>query len=208
MIRTNSLTFQFGSDKKFAFPNIELADNDDLLIIGPSGIGKTTLLHLLAGLRKPQSGNIYVNETDLTTLRASRLDRFRGRNIGLIFQRPHFISALSLMENLLLVQHLAGLKINKKRIREITSHLGIESKLGENPRLFSQGEQQRAAIAIAILNRPKVIFADEPTSSLDDINCEKVTGLLLQQAHETSAHLIVITHDLRLKDQFKNVISL
>ena len=136
------------------------------------------------------------------------LDRFRGRHIGLVFQRPHFVQALSVQENLALVQYLAGKPQDKKRIKEVLDNLGIGHKLGEKPHRLSQGEQQRAAIALAVINSPQLILADEPTSSLDNKNCAKVAQLLKEQASATGAQLIIITHDQRLKDQFKNTLSL
>ena len=180
----------------------------NLLVLGESGIGKTTLLHLMAGLLKPDAGKVELMGSILHELPPAKLDRFRGRHIGLVFQRPHFIQALSLEENLALVQYLAGKEQDKDHIKEVLSGLGIGHKLREKPHSMSQGEQQRASIALAVINRPQLILADEPTSSLDDKNCQKAADLLKEQAAASGAQLVIITHDQRLKDQFQNTVTL
>ena len=208
MLKTQSVFFAYNEQTEFRFPDIELAPGENLLVLGESGIGKTTLLHLLAGLLQPKSGSVELMGTMFHELSSARLDRFRGRHIGLVFQRPHFVQALSIQENLALVQYLAGKPQDKKRIREVLDGLGIGHKLREKPHHLSQGEQQRAAIALAVINNPQLILADEPTSSLDDKNSAKVAALLKEQASATGAQLVIITHDQRLKDQFQNTLLL
>lgn len=208
MFKTQSLFFSYNELTSFHFPNITLKPGEDLLILGESGIGKTTLLHLMAGLLQPHSGNVELVGTKLNELPTKKLDRFRGQYIGLVFQRPHFIQALTLQENLALVQHLAGQKQDKNRIREVLTSLNIAHKLNDKPHQLSQGEQQRAAIALAVVNYPQLILADEPTSSLDDKNCMRVVALLKEQAKATGSALVIITHDQRLKAQFNNTLEL
>ncbi len=208
MFKTHSLSFAYYQGREFWFPDIQLKKGENLLILGESGIGKTTLLHLMAGLLKPNSGKIELMGTVLNELSLAKLDHFRGRHIGLIFQRPHIIQNLSLSENLALIQYLVGKPQNKNQIKAILDNLGIGHQLHKKPRQLSQGEQQRATIALALINRPQLILADEPTSSLDDKNCTKVANLLKEQASATNAQLIVISHDQRLKDQFQNTLTL
>ena len=208
MLITRSLTFSYDHRATFQFPDISLEAGNDLLILGKSGIGKTTLLHLMAGLLSPGAGRVELMGTVLHTLSPAKLDRFRGRHIGLVFQRPHFIHSLSLQENLALVQYLAGKKQNKMWVGQVLESLDIDHKRYDRPHRLSQGEQQRAAIAMAVLNHPQLILADEPTSSLDDTNCLNVATLLKQQATTTGAQLVVITHDHRLKAHFQNSILL
>ena len=117
MLKTRSLVFAYNREVYFRFPDINLEKGGHLLILGESGIGKTTLLHLIAGLLQPKSGSVELMGTPLNELSTARLDRFRGRQIGLVFQRPHFVQALTVQENLLLVQYLAGKPQDKKRIR-------------------------------------------------------------------------------------------
>jgi putative ABC transport system ATP-binding protein len=191
----------------FKFQDINLKSSENLLIIGSSGIGKTTLLHLLAGLLESSSGSIKLFEKELSDLSSHQLDRFRKNNIGIVFQRPHFVNSLTVKENLQLAQYIANKKDNN-RIENILKNLNILDKSDKKTNQLSQGEKQRASIALAIVNSPKLILADEPTSSLDDINCDNVIKLLKKQATDFGAQLIVITHDSRLKKHFKNSIEL
>lgn len=208
MLKTQSLSFSYDESHQFVFPDIKLTDNNSLLILGESGIGKTTLMHLLAGLLRPQTGSIQVMDKEFSKLSDKALDRFRGKNIGLVFQRPHFIKALSLKENLEMVLFLAKINVNQERIKSVSKELGLDKLLNKKPHLFSQGEQQRAAIALAVINNPSVILADEPTANLDDKNCQRVVKLLNDQAVSNGAKLVIITHDKRLKDQFQNSLTL
>lgn len=207
MINTKGLNFKYNDQASFSFPDINLAKDENLLIIGSSGIGKTTLLHLLAGLLESNSGSINLYGQDISKLTQHQIDKFRGQNIGIVFQKPHFVNSLTVKENLQLAQYL-GNKKDQNRIVDILSSLDILDKENKKPKKLSQGEKQRASIAMAIVNSPKLILADEPTSSLDDENCDRVINLLKKQASEFKAQLIVITHDNRLKKHFKKSIKL
>ena len=207
MIKTKGVEFNYDNQVFFKFQDINLKSSENLLIIGSSGIGKTTLLHLLAGLLESSSGSIKLFEKELSKLSSHQLDRFRKNNIGIVFQRPHFINSLTVKENLELAQYIANKK-DSKRIENILKNLNIFDKSNKKTNQLSQGEKQRASIALAIVNSPKLILADEPTSSLDDINCDNVIKLLKKQAIDFGAQLIVITHDSRLKKHFKNSIEL
>ena len=207
MISTKGLNFRYNEQASFSFPDINLGKDENLLIIGSSGIGKTTLLHLLAGLLESNSGSINLYGQDISKLTQHQIDKFRGQNIGIVFQKPHFVNSLTVKENLQLAQYL-GNKKDQNRIIDILSSLDILDKQNKKPKKLSQGEKQRASIAMAIVNSPKLILADEPTSSLDDENCDRVINLLKKQASEFKAQLIVITHDNRLKKHFKKSIKL
>ena len=207
MISTKGLNFKYNEQASFSFPDINLDKDENLLIIGSSGIGKTTLLHLLAGLLESNSGSITLYGQDISKLNQHQTDKFRGQNIGIVFQKPHFVNSLTVKENLQLAQYL-GNKKDQNRIIDILSSLDILDKKNKKPKKLSQGEKQRASIAMAIVNSPKLILADEPTSSLDDENCDRVIKLLKKQASEFKAQLIVITHDNRLKKHFKKSIKL
>lgn len=207
MIKTNAINFKYNDQASFSFPDINLGKDENLLIIGSSGIGKTTLLHLLAGLLGSNSGSINLYGQDISKLTQHQIDKFRGQNIGIVFQKPHFVNSLTVKENLQLAQYL-GNKEDQNRIIDVLSSLDILDKQNKKPKKLSQGEKQRASIAMAIVNSPKLILADEPTSSLDDENCDRVIKLLKKQASEFNAQLIVITHDNRLKKHFKKSIKL
>ncbi len=208
MLQTTNLTYAYQNGPQLQFQDIHCAINEHWLLLGQSGSGKTTLLHLLAGLLSPKQGSIHIGETVLNKLGSAKLDTFRGQNIGIIFQKLHFVKALTVQQNLALAQQLAGVPVDKKRIRELLERLRIGHKSHSKPDRLSQGEQQRVAIARAIINRPKVILADEPTSALDDVNTEEVVQLLEEQAHAVQATLLVVTHDTRLKGRFPQQINL
>ena len=207
MIKTKKLEFSYDNQEFFKFHDINLKKKENLLIIGKSGVGKTTLLHLLAGLLKSSSGSIELCGKNITSLSSDKLDKFRKNNIGIVFQRPHFVNSLTVKENLQLAQYIANKK-NNFRIESVLKNLNIFDKAHNKTNSLSQGEKQRASIAMAIINSPKLILADEPSSSLDDENCTRVIKLLKKQAREFEAQLIVITHDSRLKKHFKKSIKL
>jgi putative ABC transport system ATP-binding protein len=169
------------------------------LVIGPSGSGKTTLLHVLAGILKPVAGSVSVAGQDFAALRPAELDRFRGQHIGIVLQRLHLISSLTVMNNLLLAQYLASLPQDRTRAQEVLASLDLAGKAGAYPHELSFGQAQRVAVARAVVNRPKLLLADEPTSNLDDARCAQTYGLLESQAHACGATLVVATHDQRIK---------
>jgi len=208
MLQTKDLKFTYDHQNKFSFPDILCNTGEHWLLLGTSGSGKTTFLHLIGGLRKPQEGHINIDGQDLATLRGSRLDKYRGQHIGIVFQQSHFVRALSIAENLELAQQLAGLKRDRSKIMKILKRLNIEEKADTKPHRLSVGEQQRASICRALVNEPRIILADEPTSALDDKNCLEVLELLKQQAQEDDITLLIVTHDTRLKSQFQHQIHL
>jgi|TARA_B100000768_G_scaffold162429_1_gene163032 putative ABC transport system ATP-binding protein len=207
MIKTKEIKFNYDNQVFFNFSDINLKSGENLLILGDSGIGKTTLLHILSGLLKTNSGSIELFGKEITQFSSFQLDRFRRDNIGVVFQKPHFINSLTVKENLQLAQYIANKKDNE-RIDNVLKNLNIFEKLNKKINELSQGEKQRVSIALAIVNSPKLILADEPTSSLDDDNTFNVIKLLKKQASDFGAQLIVITHDKRLKQHFKKHIEL
>jgi ABC-type lipoprotein export system ATPase subunit len=208
MLRTNDLKFSYNEENIFSFPDMQCEKGSHWLILGQSGCGKTTLLHLIGGLIKPQSGTLSLNGTEISALSESKLDAFRGKNIGIIFQQSHLIKSLTVAENLMTAQYLSGEKQNSEKVKTILERLNLGSKLRSKPSRLSQGEQQRVAIARALVNSPQLILADEPTSNLDDVNCTEVVNLLLEQSKESGSTLIIVTHDGRLKSMFENKIEL
>lgn len=208
MLKAESLTFLYNESEEFNFPDIHLKKEENLLVLGNSGVGKTTLIHLLAGLLKPKSGVIILNNTNYFNLSTNELDLFRGQNIGMVFQRPYFVNNLSIMDNLFLSLYLSKKKQEKKIVIQILEDIGLGNKLNSKPNELSQGEQQRAAIALAVVKKPKLILADEPTSSLDDKNCKKIITLLKEQAAIVKSQLVIITHDQRIKREFYKSITL
>lgn len=208
MLNAEGLVFSYPSGPRLEFPDIRCEQADQCLLLGQSGSGKTTLLQLLGGLRKPEAGHVVIGDTVINRLSAGALDRFRGLQLGIIFQTSHFVRALSVEENLLLAQQLAGKLPDRTRIKELLQRLGIFQKAHVRPDQLSIGEQQRVAIARALVNRPLLILADEPTSALDDDNAGQVIDLLSEQATTDGATLLIVTHDQRLKDKFSKQIHL
>ena len=209
MLITKDLSFYYKSSTGIMrFPDIHCQSGEHWLLLGQSGSGKTTLLNLLGGLLQPQKGVVKVGDTEIQNLKPAALDQFRGKNIGIIFQKPHFVGALTVEENLQIAQYLANEKQDKNRIQSLLASLNLGHKLYAKTSELSEGEKQRVSIARALVNRPEIILADEPTSALDDKNCEEVVKLLETQAKEQNATLLIVTHDNRLKDHFKNQINL
>lgn len=208
MLQTKDLAFAYRGQSTLHFPDIQCLRGEQWLLLGQSGSGKTTLLHLLGGLRTAKQGEVIVNDQNLSQLRGGALDRFRGQNIGIVFQQAHFVRSLNIKENLLLTQRLAGTPTSVKQITNILERLHLGHKLKARPENLSQGEKQRVAIARALVNKPGLILADEPTSALDDTNCFEVIRLLEDQAKEENATLLIVTHDNRLKKVFEKQITL
>ncbi len=208
MIQTKDLKFSFNEKTTFAFPDIKNEVAQTLLITGNSGKGKTTLLHLLGGLLRPNSGTISIQDTAVSSLSEKDLDQFRGKNIGLVLQQSHFVSSINVLDNVVLASWLATGKKASDKAKLLLAALDLEDQMYKLPNQLSIGQQQRVSIARALINEPKLLLADEPTSSLDDENAAKVADLLSALAKEYKASLIIVTHDQRLKDKFSNHINL
>ncbi|MDD2986807.1 ATP-binding cassette domain-containing protein [Flavobacterium sp.] len=208
MIAIKNLFFSYNSSTEFHFPNMQCEEGETLLITGNSGKGKTTLLHLIGGLLRPQKGEIFIGESNISLLSDKKLDQFRGENIGLVLQQAHFVASLNVLDNVVLASWLAtGAKATDKA-KLLLKELDLEDQQYKMPAALSMGQQQRVSIARALINEPKLLLADEPTSSLDDENAFKVADLLAQLSKEYKASLMIVTHDHRLKDKFSNQINL
>jgi putative ABC transport system ATP-binding protein len=208
MISTNKITFSYNTDQVFHMPDLYCEAGSTILITGDSGKGKTTYLHILGGLLKPTSGAIEIDKENMLALSEKKLDEFRGKNIGIIFQKSHFVSALTVLENLEMASWLATEKKNSARAKRLLEQLDVANQANKLPSQLSIGQQQRVSIARALMNEPKVLLADEPTSSLDDKNAEKVIELLTSLSKEYKAALVIVTHDSRIKEKFINKITL
>ncbi len=208
MILTQKLQFKYNIETQFQFPDLKCKAGETTLITGASGKGKTTLLHLLGGLLKPTSGEILIDDTAISSLTSKKLDYFRGQNIGLILQKAHFIESLNVLENIELASWLTDKTKKQEKAKELLFLLGLEKYASKLPNQLSVGQQQRVSIARALINEPKLLLADEPTSSLDDENAKIVADLLTNLSQKYNAALIIVTHDQRLKERFKTSIEL
>jgi putative ABC transport system ATP-binding protein len=178
------------------------------LLLGPSGSGKTTLISLISGLLTPDQGIIEVCGERMSGAASPARDDLRRRRIGVIFQTLRLVGALSVTDNLLLAQRLAGQPRDRGTIEGLLSQLGIGHRAYAMPRALSQGEAQRAAIARALVGRPALLIADEPTSALDDANAASVARLLLNMAEANGSTLLVATHDTRLRQFIPETVAL
>ncbi len=181
---------------------------EEHLVIGLSGSGKSTLLHAMAGLLKPTEGTVNIAGQDLARLSVNELDRFRGRTIGIVFQQMHLVPTLTVRDNLLLAQYMAGLRHRPGRVAEVLGSLDVEDKQDAYPSQLSYGQMQRIGIARAVMNEPQLILADEPTASLDDLRSQKVLELLTHQAEVHGATLVIASHDQRVKRRFEKQLVL
>ena len=181
--------------------NFSISKGTHVLISGLSGSGKTTLMNLMSGLLKPTSGFVSFEENDFSKLTEENIDQIRSKNFGFIFQRLHLIKHLTVEQNILL-----GLnKDQSPNLYELLDDIGLKNKHTQLAKNLSFGESQRVAIARGIINSPKVIFADEPTSSLDDKNTKKVLELIFFQAKKNNSTIIISSHDDRVKKFFKKI---
>jgi putative ABC transport system ATP-binding protein len=208
MIRVRRLAHRYGRNTVLSLPEWTVATGEQWLVLGRSGSGKTTLLHIVAGLISPSEGEVEVSGKDLRQLKTAEVDRWRGATVGILLQALHLVGHLDVRGNLRLAQYLAHLPQEDARIDETLAALGVADKGGRKPAELSQGERQRVALARAVVNRPKLLLADEPTANLDDAAATRAVELLQQQAGRHGATLVVATHDARVKERFEKKLEL
>lgn len=208
MIDTKNLVIDYKGGKQLTFQDIHIKKGQQWLLKGNSGTGKTSLLHMLSGILTPTSGTISLDDVLINQLSQSEMDKYRAKSIGLIFQRNLFVSSLNMYNNLVITRKLASKAIKKDNILQLTSELGITELINKMPHELSQGEQQRFSIARSLINNPKVILADEPTSSLDDTNCKRFIDTITNICNRHEVTLLIATHDNRFNAKFQNSIQL
>lgn len=208
MLEIRGLRHDYGGRAALTVPAWDVAKGEAAAVLGPSGCGKSTLLAAIAGLLTPTEGSIRVAGEEVTRLPAARRDAFRARHVGLVPQSLHLIGVLSAFENVALARRLAGLPPDPAWIDACFASLGVAALASRRASLLSVGEAQRVAIARAVANRPSLILADEPTSSLDDANCERASTMLRSQAAACGATLVIATHDSRIRRLFVRSLEL
>lgn len=184
--------------------DLDIAEGESAVILGASGSGKSTLLNILSGLERPDGGNVFYGDEDITTLSDSALTRFRRDNIGFVFQQYYLLSGMTVEKN---VRMGADLASNSDYI-DIIKAVGLGEKLEKYPSQLSGGEQQRVAIARAIVKKPKVLFADEPTGALDESTGRQVLNFMLKLQSELGFTLIMVTHNSNIAQTAKTVIKM
>ena len=191
MFSLKGVRHRYGAREVLSLERFEAVQGEKWLVLGPSGSGKSTLLHILAGLLRPSDGSVEV-----------------ARPIGIVPQKLHLISSLDVEDNLLLAQYMAGAKQEPARAAQVLAGVGLADRAHSRPHQLSHGQAQRVAVARAVMNRPRLLIADEPTSNLDDAHCAAALDLLEAQAAECGATLVVATHDARAKPRFTNRLEL
>ncbi len=212
MIELSKINFEYEqSDFRLQFDSIKADSKKAVALIGPSGCGKTTLMSLIAGILPSQNGNIVINNAQINNLTDTQRRLFRIRNIGFVFQDFALLEYLNLYENILHPYRInSALTLDesvKKRANDLAEKVGISKRLKNYPGQTSVGEQQRCAIARALLNEPAVILADEPTGNLDPKNKRAILEILLQYVQDHEATLLVATHDYELLEYFDETID-
>mgnify|MGYP001220994133 FL=1 len=201
LFKIKNLEYQKRNKKILSNLNFTIDEGKHLLILGSSGSGKTSLLNLMSGLLKPTKGEVFFEDYKYSTLLEEEIDKIRAANFGFIFQKLHLIGHLNVKQNIDLIKN----KIDSKKVEKLIFGLGLAQKSKQMVSELSVGEAQRVAIARGLANSPKVIFADEPTSSLDDYNTQKVIELILDQTKQMNSTLIISTHDKRIKKYFTKI---
>ena len=198
MFICEDISFDIDGQKLFTNINLNLKPQKDLLITGPSGVGKTTLLSILCGLQKPTNGRIIYNDIDLYNLAENEIDNFRGKNLGIVFQNFNLINSFTVKQNLEIAANAIGNKSSDQYFN-LLDRIGLADKSHIKVANLSIGEKQRLAVARAFVGEPQWIFCDEPTSSLDDKNANIIANLIKEESSRCKASLVLITHDSRIQ---------
>ena len=181
-------------------------------VVGPSGSGKTTLLNVLGALLPPTSGSVEIGGQDIARLKEKEADRFRNQELGFVFQQHHLLPQLTVMENVLTPRLAGGWEESeeetRKRATELLERVGLSHRVNHRPGKLSGGEKQRTAVARALINRPSVVLADEPTGALDSAIGNKIADLLLEIQKESGVTLVVVTHDQDLAQRVGGIFDL
>jgi putative ABC transport system ATP-binding protein len=186
-------------------PAFDVAAGEQIALVGRSGCGKTTLLHIIAGITRPDSGSVVIAGRDITRLGEAATDRFRAANIGYVFQTFNLLPAFSAYENVLLGMTFAGGRVDRDRARHLLDRVGLAHRLHHKPSMLSVGEQQRVAVARALANRPRLILADEPTANVDAAHQQQIVDLICDTCHEEKIALVLVTHAGEVAQQFDRI---
>lgn len=210
MISTKKITKSYGNLQVLKGIDLEIAENEVVSIVGPSGAGKTTLLQIIGTLGKQDSGIVAIDGVETQTLVKNELARFRNRNIGFVFQFHQLLPEFNALENVCIPGFIARRPRNEveKRAKELLDFLGLSERLDHKPAELSGGEQQRVAVARALVNDPGVILADEPSGNLDSENKQELHKLFIQLRKEFGKTLIIVTHDRDLAGMADRIITM
>lgn len=210
MIRIENLTKSFGDLKVLKGVNLEINRGEVISIVGPSGAGKTTLLQLIGTLDKPDSGSIYFNGEELGRMSSRKLASFRNKHIGFVFQFHQLLPEFTALENIIIPALIAGRKREEaeKEAMELLDIMGLKERAQHKPAEMSGGENQRVAVARALINKPDVILADEPSGSLDSKNRKELHRLFFDLRNRFGQTFIIVTHDEELASDTDRIIRM
>jgi lipoprotein-releasing system ATP-binding protein len=210
MIRTEGITKAYGDLKVLKGINIEINDKEVVSIVGASGAGKTTLLQIIGTLDKPDSGIIHYNGTDISRLKGKSLASFRNNNIGFVFQFHQLLPEFTALENVCIPAYIAGKNKSEAEARaaELLGFLSLSDRLGHKPSELSGGEQQRVAVARALVNNPSVILADEPSGNLDSENKNELHKLFFKLRDTFGQTIVIVTHDRQLANMSDRILQI
>ncbi|MDB3086704.1 peptide ABC transporter ATP-binding protein [Clostridioides difficile] len=212
ILKCENLTKIYGSNQTrvTALNNVNLSvqKGDFVSIVGASGSGKSTLLHMLGGVDRPTSGKIYIEDTEIASLKEEALAVFRRRKVGLIYQFYNLIPTLDVRKNILLPMLLDKRKVDEERFSEIVSILGLSDRLNHLPSQLSGGQQQRVSIARSLIYRPAILLADEPTGNLDRRNSEEIVDLLNISNKRFNQTILLITHDEKIALEANRIVTM
>ena len=203
MIKACDIHKRFGNVEVLRGVSLDVAEGEMVSIVGASGAGKTTLLQIMGTLLSPDEGSVQIAGTDVGTLNDNRLSLFRNRHIGFVFQFHHLLPEFTALENVMMPALIGGAsrKEAESRAKELLEMVNLSARASHKPAALSGGEQQRAAIARALINRPSVVLADEPTGNLDTKNRDEIYTLLGDVRREFGQTIVIVTHDERLAAQ-------
>ena len=185
-----------------------LGDGEQMALVGRSGCGKTTLLHVIAGISRPDAGSVKIDGMDLCLMTEAECDRFRAEHIGYVFQTFNLLPGFTALENVLLGMRFAGGRTDSARAKKLLERVGVAHRLHHKPAMLSVGEQQRVAVARALANRPKLLLADEPTANVDTGHQKQVFELLRDTCREENVALLLVTHSPELAARLPRVETL
>ncbi len=186
-------------------PEFHVAAGKQAVLVGRSGCGKTTLLHVIAGITRPDCGRVRVDDWEITLFSEAECDRFRAERIGYVFQTFNLLPGFTALENVLLSMRFARGRPDKARARHLLERVGLGHRMTHRPPMLSVGEQQRVAVARALANRPKLLLADEPTANIDAGHQQQVLDLLREACAEEQVALVLVTHSGEVAQQFERV---
>jgi len=186
-------------------PEFHVSPGEQMVLMGPSGCGKTTLLHVIAGISRPDEGQVRIDGFDIGLMPEAECDRFRAQHLGYVFQTFNLLRGFTALQNVLLAMRFTGRRVDRARAKGLLEQVGLGHRMTHRPPMLSVGEQQRVAIARALANRPKLLLADEPTANVDSRHQQQVLNLLRDTCRKENVALVLVTHSPEVAKQFDRV---